>query len=119
MLTAARCEKCNHALPLKGELGDFRLPPAWVPCPGCGYQCPTILPYRVGWTEALLWKVYALASVPVSALVALSGEHSALVTLAIVVLGPLVGGILGGFLLSRLTAFPLTLLRDASRRRRS
>lgn len=119
MLTAARCEKCNHALPLKGELRDFRLPPETVGCPGCGYDCPTILPYRVGWMEALLWKIYALLSVPISVWLAFRGERSTLWIAVILVLGPLVGGILGGFLLSRLTAFPITVIRDASRRRRT
>ena len=118
MLSAARCEKCNHALPLKGELGDFRLPPDSVPCPGCGYECPTILPYRVGWMEALLWKLFAIASVPISLFVAFGGDHSTLGRLAIALLGPLVGGLLGGFVLSKLTAFPVTVLRDASRQRR-
>ena len=119
MLSAARCEKCNHALPLKGELGDFRLPPDSVPCPGCRHECQTILPYRVGWMEALLWKVFAIASVPLFLLIALRGDHTTLARVAIAVVGPLVGGLLGGFVLSKLTAFPVTVLRDASRRRRA
>lgn len=119
MLSGARCEKCNHALPLRGGALDFRLPPEHVACPGCGNPCATILPYRVGWMEALLYKVYALLSVPLSALVALTGDRDGFVRALILVGGPLLGGGLGGFLLSRLTAFPLTLLRDALRRRRA
>ncbi len=119
MLTGARCEKCNHALPLKGEVGDFRMPPDAVPCPGCGHQCATILPYRVGWMEALLWKVYALLSVPLSVWVAVTGGYGLAGTVLVLVGGPLVAGGLGGFLLSRITAFPVTLLRDARRRSRA
>lgn len=119
MLTAARCEKCNHALPLKGELGDFRLPPDMVPCPGCGHRCATILPYRVGWMEALLWKVYALASIPIAVWWAVTGDMATSLRVLVVVLGPLVGGGLGGFLLSKITAFPVTLLRDVGRKSRS
>lgn len=119
MLTGARCEKCNHALPLKGEVGDFRLPPEAIPCPGCGHRCATILPYRVGWMEALLWKVYALLSVPLSVWIALTGDWEPVWRIAIVILGPLVGGGLGGFLLGKITAFPVTLIRDARKRSRA
>lgn len=119
MLTGARCEKCNHALPLKGELGDFRLPPDSVECPGCGNDCATILPYRVGWMEALLWKVYAILSVPLSVWIGLTADVDAAWRVAILAGGPLLGGGFGGYLLSRLTAFPVTVLRDAARRSRT
>lgn len=119
MLTGARCERCNHALPLRGEPRDFRLPPDAVECPGCRHQCPTILAYRVGWMESLLWKVYALLSVPLSVWIALSADVDAAWRVAILVGGPPVGGGLGGYLLSRLTAFPVTVVRDATRKSRS
>lgn len=117
MLTGARCEECNHALPLKGARGDFRLPPKSVLCPGCGHDCATILPYRVGWMEALLFKSLLIASVPLSVAVALLLEWDTATRWLILGLGPVVGGGIGGLLLSRLLGFPLTLLRDGRRRR--
>jgi hypothetical protein len=68
--------------------------------------------------EALVWKVLGVLSLPVSLLVAFGCEHDATTTWLIALLGPPVGGGLGGFVLSRLLAFPLTVLRDARRRRR-
>jgi hypothetical protein len=118
VLSAARCEKCNHALPLKGVLRDFRLPPDEVTCPGCGHRCGTIVPYRVGWMEALLHKLFAILSVPVSVYIALAGGHPPVITVAILVLGPVVGGGLGGLILGKLLGMPLTLLRDTRRRRK-
>lgn len=117
MLSAARCEKCNHALPLKGALGDFGLPPDDVECPGCGHACGTIVPYRVGWMEALLHKVFAIASVPISFYVALAGEYELAWQVGILVGGPLVGGGLGGLILGKILGMPLTLFRDTRRRR--
>ncbi len=117
MLSAARCEKCNHALPLKGELSDFRLPPDEVKCPGCGHLCGTIIPYRVGWMEALLHKVFAIASVPISVWVALSGGYELPLMVGILILGPLLGGGLGGLILGKILGMPLNLVRDARRRK--
>jgi hypothetical protein len=117
MLSAARCEKCNHALPLKGALADFRLPPDEVKCPGCGHMCGTIVPYRVGWMEALLHKIFAVASIPMSAWVAFTGGYEIAVMIGILLGGPLIGGGLGGLLLGKLLGMPLTLVRDARRRR--
>ncbi len=115
MLSAARCEKCNHSLPLRGELGDFRLPPDSVRCPACQHDCATILPYRVGWMESLVHKTLAIASVPASLFIALSTHRSGLAIALIAVLGPLLGGGLGGYLLSKVLGMPLTLLRDLRR----
>jgi len=117
MLSGARCEKCNHALPLRGEPFSFHLPPDSVVCPGCGHECPTILPYRVGWMESLLWKVLAALSLPLCAAAAWLGDWDPTVRVLILIAGPPVGGGLGGLILSRLLAFPLTVLRDARRGR--
>lgn len=68
-----------------------------MPCPGCGHACATILPYRVGVTAEL--------TLPRR--------------IAVIVLGPIVGGGLGGLLLGEITAFPVTLRRDVARRSRS
>jgi len=118
MLSAARCEKCNHALPLRGALRDFSLPPDDVKCRGCGHMCGTIVPYRVGWMEALLHKVFAIAALPISAYVAFAGEYDLTWQVGIVVVGTLVGGGLGGLILGKLLGMPVTLMRDARRRRR-
>jgi hypothetical protein len=118
MLSAARCEKCNHALPLRGELMDFRLPPDSVRCPACGHDCATIVPYRVGWMEALLHKVFAIASVPASLYFAITLDVPLAWRFGIAVLGPLVGGGLGGLLLGKLLGMPITIVRDARRKRR-
>ena len=117
MLTGARCEKCNHALPLRGELRDFSLPPASVQCIGCGHDCATILPYRIGWMESLLYKILLLLSIPVSIAVALIFDWEPLTRWLIIGLGLPVGGFLGGFLLSRLLGFPITVVRDSRKRR--
>jgi hypothetical protein len=119
MLSAARCEKCNRALPLRGELFDFRLPPDSVRCPACGNDCSTILPYRVGWMEALVHKVLVVVSVPLSLWLAFAVDRPVMELALYATLGPLVGGGLGGFVLSKLLGMPLTLLRDVRRRSRA
>ncbi len=54
---------------------------------------------------------------PISAYVAFTGGYDTTTMVGILVGGPLVGGGLGGLLLSKLLGMPLNLLRDARRRK--
>ncbi len=110
MLSSARCDRCEHALPLRAPWLDFRLPPRAVTCPGCGTLCDTILPYRVGWMEALVLKIELLL-LPFL-LVWFAIHHPP----ALHLVGAVLGGLLSAFVLSRVIAFPLTLLLDRARR---
>lgn len=112
MLKRATCEKCNRLLPLKPEPRDFSLAPHRIKCPGCERDIETTFPYRVTWMEGLLWKVLAIAAVPIAFLVALLGEWPPIIRILIVLVGPLLGGGFGGLVLSRMLAFPLQLVID-------
>lgn len=111
MLSAARCDACNAEIPLRGAALDFALPPAAVTCPGCRKHIATILLYRATWMEALVWKWLALASLPLAVLLALQHAPAWAWLLGTIALG---GGVVG-FVVSRMIAFPLTLITDRVR----
>lgn len=111
MLKSATCTECAASLPLFGELANFRLPPREIPCPGCRRAIPTTLPYRVTWMERLVWKLLTVAMVPSAFVYALMRPRPPL-ELAII----LAIGVVGPYVLSRLLAFPATLVLDRLRR---
>ena len=111
MLKSATCTECQARLPLFAELVDFRLPPPEIPCPGCKRAIPTTLPYRATWMERLVWKALTLVMVPTAFVYALLRPRPPLE------LGIILGiGLIGPFVLSRILAFPITLLIDRIRR---
>lgn len=119
MLSAARCDACNATIPLHGALASFALPPRAVTCAGCGKSIDTILLYRATWMERLVWKSLFLASIPLAPWLALRHAETTQSMLLWLLATPTVGGIVGGFVLSRVLAFPFTLLTDRIRGIRS
>lgn len=112
MLKSAKCAKCNAALRLTPRLPELRLPPRVIECPSCKVSIDTSPLFRVTWMEALLWKVFAVASVPIVAWLVLTrgGEGDVLLRYAAIRVPLLVG--LAPFALSRMVAFPLQGLVD-------
>lgn len=111
MLKSASCTECSASLPLVGELRSFRLPPVEISCPGCKRAIPTTLPYRATWMERLVWKVLTIIGVPLAVVYALMRPHGWL-ELGLIA----AAGVFGPFVVSRMVAFPITLLVDRLRR---
>ena len=116
MLKSAKCAKCNAALRLTPRLAELRLPPRVVECPSCKVSIDTSPLFRVTWTEALLWKIFFVAALPIVAWLVLTrgGEGTELLRYAAIRV-PLFAG-LAPFALSRMVAFPLQGLVDRLRK---
>jgi len=110
MLKSASCLKCKHALPLRPKLTSFRLAPREIACPGCAERIPTTFMYRVTWMERVVWKVLFLAAVPFWIYLGITRADDSVHAALWITGGILLGSGLGGFILSRIFAFPTQLV---------
>jgi len=115
MLTRVTCAACGAEQPLRPAWRDWSLPPTRLVCSVCERELETIFAYRVTWMESLLHKVFGVLSVPVALHLALALDVSLALRFAVALFGPVVLGGVGGFLASRILAFPAQLVLDRVR----
>lgn len=114
-IRSARCSNCQNQLPVTPCFNPVKFPPYEIECSKCHARIKTSFSHRMTWLSWLVWlDCWILCSILLT-LAAVIDKYDPVKAILVIIVGSLILGIGGGFIVCIILPLPLQVLIDLGR----